>query len=1002
MLKTIRILMAVLFITIATAASAQTVSGTVKDGDGEAVIGATVMEKGTSNGTVTDINGNFTLKVSGKKNLVISYVGMETTEVNPAGKSKLNVVMQNAGFNLNDVVVIGYGAVKKRDLTGAVSSVKADDIVRTPTTNIMEAIQGQVAGFDITRSNGEVGAKMNLTLRGNRSIYGNNAPLFIIDGMEGSFDELNPNDIESIEVLKDASSTAIYGAAGANGVVIVTTKNAKKDKFEIKLDAYAGWNKVTSFPEVRTGQAYIDFRREAMRASGNWASPADDASIFPAYYQTLIDNNQWVDWFKEGSQTGTMQEYNLSTSYANDKINAFASLNYSDTQGTLKGDALKRYSLRTRLDFMPNKIVKYGINLYAMYGDNDKRNSRIWNRMMCTPPLGVPYNEDGTINYYPIEGDNTYPTPLTDMGQGQYVNNIKTLSIAPQAYFEIEPLKGLTYKTVLGGYFRNQKHGIYQGIHSWSGLQDGQSTAETPNEFTYNYKWQNILSYNLDINEDHHLTFTGVTEWSKGRTEASNAIGHGFDTDDFAYHNLGAGTGTPAVESSFVQTQMMSYIIRAMYSYKSKYLLTLSNRWDGSSKLSSGHKWDSFPAVAIGWRISDEAFMKGTKGWLDNLKLRASYGVTGNDGLGAYGTLAYSQAGMLGFQELGVPYSTYSTNIANLGLGWEKSYSWDIGLDATFLNNRIDLVVDWYRTDTKDLLYQRALPAATGGTMSGVDFTTFSIWQNIGKTRNTGLEIAINSRNILTKDFTWSTSATFSTNSEKVIATTSPNPLQFGDYYLIEGQPIHTYYMYKYLGIWKQAEADQIDGINKPTPGTIHIEDVNGDEKYTEDDYQIIGNATPKWMASLSNFFTYKWFDLSFQFIARWNYTMQYGITGWYRNDGINPTPTVCDYYTPENEEARYPRPNSGSSQDTYQGNSSINYFDGSYIKLKNITFGYTLPSNILKAIKIEKARLYFTASNPFIWTKSKYLKNYDPEKGGNDDDAPLSKQFVFGVNLTF
>ncbi len=1001
MLKTIRILLIALFAFVANSVSAQSISGTVKDSNGEPIIGASILEKGTSNGTVTDLDGNFTLKISNKKNIVVSYVGMESQEVNPIGKSNVNVVLKNKGYDLDDVVVIGYGTIKKRDLTGAVSSVKAEDIVRTPTTNIMEAIQGQVAGFDITRSSGEVGAKMNLVLRGNRSIYGNNAPLFIIDGMEGSYDELNPNDIESIEVLKDASSTAIYGAAGANGVILVTTKNAKKDKFEINLNAYVGFNKVTSFPEVRMGEDYINFRREAMRTSGNWTSPEDDATLFPAHYQTLIDNGNWVDWFKEGSQTGVMQEYNLSTSYANDKINAFASMNYTDTQGTLKGDELKRYSLRTRLDFTPNKIVKYGLNLYAMYGNNDKRNSRIWNRMMCTPPVGIPYNEDGSINYYPIEGDGTIPTPLTDMGQGQYVNNVKTISIAPQGYLELTPLKGFSYKTVLGGYFRNRKQGIYQGIHSWNGLQDGQSTAETPNTFTYNYKWQNILSYNLDIKEDHHLTFTGVTEWSKGRTEGSNAIGHGFDTDDYAYHNLAAGTGTPSVESSYTQTQMMSYIIRAMYSYKSRYLLTLSNRWDGSSKLSEGHKWDSFPAVAAAWRISDEPFMESTRKWLDNLKLRVSYGVTGNDGLGAYGTLAYSQAGMLGFQETGLPYSTYSTSIANLGLGWEKSYSWDIGLDAAILNNRVDFAIDWYRTDTKDLLYQRALPAATGGTMNGVDFSTFSIWQNIGKTRNTGLEVAINSRNILTKDFTWTTSLSFSTNKEEVVATTSTSPLQFNDYYLIEGEPVYTYYMYKYLGIWKESEAEAAAKYNQK-PGTIHILDVNDDGVYNGDDYQIIGNGSPKWMGSLSNFFTYKWFDLSFQLIARWDYTLQYGITGWYRNDGINPTPKVCDYYTPENQNARYPRPDSGASQDTYQGSSSINYFDGSYIKLKNLTFGYTLPKNILRTLNIEKARLYFTASNPFIWTKNEYLKNYDPEKGGNDDDAPLSKQFVFGVNLTF
>lgn len=973
------------------------VTGQIVDVNGEPLIGANVTTLDSKAGTVTDIDGRFSIDVPQGTQLQVSFIGYVSQKLKAGNNMK--IVLKEDYQDLEETVVIGYGAVKKRDLTGAVASVKSEEIVKTPTTNVMEALQGQVAGFDITRSTGEVGAAMNMTLRGNRSIYGNNAPLFIIDGMEGSYDELNTNDIASVEVLKDAASTAIYGAAGANGVVIITTKSAKRDKLQIDLDAYYGWNVISRFPEINSHDKYVDFRREAMKNAGLYV---DEANLFPSYLQQLVNNNQWVDWFEEGSQTGTLQQYNLSATYASEKVNTFLSLGYNDTKGMLKGDELTRYSMRAKVDVTPNRYVAFGANLYGMYSDNDKRNSRIWNRMLCTPPLGTPYDEDDNVVLYPVGGDTGNQSPITDTGDGQYTNNVKKISLTPQAYFELKPVTGLSLKTVIGGYFNATKQGIYEGNKSFNGLATG-SYASVPNTLSYNMKWQNILTYNYKLFNAHDFTFTGVTEWSNNHREVNTAAAYGFDSDSYTYHNLAAGTNGYRVSSSYVQNQMMSYVARLAYNYKGRYLLSASARWDGSSILAEGNKWDVFPSVSGAWRISDEAFMEGTSNWLDNLKLRASWGITGNAGAAEYATMAYSTTGQYGMQDVATNYSEYSSNISNPGLGWEKTYTWDIGLDITLFDNRLDIVFDWYSSTTRGLLFQRSLPYAVGGSAGSGGVSTFKIWENVGKTRNQGIELTINSRNIIRRNFTWNTTFTFAKNNEEVLQTTSENPLQYGDYYLIPGEGVHTYYLYKYLGCWGTAEADEATKFGAK-PGQIKVADVNGDSKYSADDYQVIGNADPDWTASLTNSFTFYDFDFSFQLVSRWDWTIAYGVTGWYRTNGLSPSPAVCDYWSTDNQGARFPAPDASSATglDSYQSGSSINYFDGSYIKVKNLTLGYTLPKNVLKKIQIDKARIYFTAANPLIWTKSEYLKDYDPEKGGDDDDAPLYKQFVVGVNLTF
>lgn len=972
-----------------------TVNGVVYDENGDALIGASVMVKGTQNGAATDMDGKFSLNAKPGATLVISYMGYTTQEVK-ASRAPMKINMKPENNTLDELVVVGYGAVKKRDLTGSVSSVKAEDITRTPTSNALEAIQGQVAGLDITRTSGDAGGGVSMSLRGNRSINGSNEPLFIIDGLVGSYDEINPNDIASIEVLKDASSTAIYGAAGANGVVIITTKTPKKNKFSIDLDAYYGWNVITSFPEVNRGQKYIDFRRQALINGGEITADDTTTPLFPSYIQKFIDNNQWVNWFDLASQTGTTQSYNISTSYSNDRVTSYLSLGYYDQEGLLKGDEMQRYSARAKIDFKANDIVKYGLNLYAMYSNNDKRYSRVWNRILCMPPVGEPYDENGKLVNYPLGDGGGNINPLADNDGKNYVNNIKTISVSPQAYLELTPLKGLSFKSILGGIFRNVKQGTYTGPNSYQGIESNLVQAKIPNTLTYNYTWQNILTYHFNINEKHDFTVTGVTEWSKNRAETVTAIANGFDSDNYAYHNLAAGTGTPQVSSGYVQSQSMSYIGRINYNLLGRYLFTFNTRFDGSSRLAKGHKWDVFPGGAFAWRISDESFMSNIKE-ISNLKFRASYGVTGNAGAAEYSTQAVTRTNIVGFQDTPQSYSGYALTLGNSSLGWEKTYMWDLGLDLGLLKDRISLTFDWYDATTKDVIYKKNMPYGTGG----YGGSPFNIWSNVGKTKNTGVEIGITSRNFVGPKFTWTTTLQFAANHERVVKTTSNGPLQFGDYYLIKGKPIHTYYGYKYAGIWGTAEAEEAAKYGKK-PGQVKVVDKDGNYKLNTDDYYTLGSATPKWSGSLLNSFTYKGFDLSVLLIMRWDWTINYGITGWYRTDGLSPSPTVCDYWTEDNQGARFPAPNStmNNGQDPYQ--QWCNFFDGSYLKVKNITLGYTLPKDLLKKVGIQKARVYFTADNPFIFTKSKYLKNYDPEKGGNDDSAPLSKQFVLGVNVSF
>ena len=1004
-----------------------TVKGKIVDENGEPMIGVTVRVNGGKAATVTDLDGNFSLNARPGDMLEISYVGYKTANVR-AKSSAMNIQMEADVTGLDDVVVIGYGTVKKRDLTGAVTTMKNEDITIAPTGNVMEALQGKVAGMDITKSSGQIGAGVNILLRGSRSIYGDNSPLFIIDGLPGSMDDVNPNDIESVDVLKDASSTAIYGSAGANGVVIITTKRGQTGKVNINFDAYYGFSGSPEYKHGMTGQEWTDYFSEAY-AYKNGQYPANISALLGGN-QAYIDayhHGQWIDWADEAmGGTATTQKYSLSVTGGTEKTKIYASVMYNRDQGLLENEVRDKYSMRLNLDQQLFKWAKMGVTSSINYSKHNRGENHTFTKSLTSFPLGQAYNEDGEINYEYI--DNQY-TPLGDYIENQYVNNTKMTYINATGYLELTPVKGLTLRTQLNTGISHQRRGLYWGAEA-NALRPtyaGTPAAQWNDIDNYNLNWENIISYNLTVARDHDFGITGVSSWQHNTTESLTADAGGQDLDVWTFWRMMSGTEFRN-ESGYSQSKKMSYAVRFNYSYKGRYLFTFSNRWDGVSFFSKGNKWDSFPAGAIAWRISDEPFMKSTRSWLDNLKLRVGAGITGNSGitknLGVSGTSAgndeHGGVGMLGavgayatqtqvykYPSAGislngqaVPFVQYLSPYGNASLGWEKSYNWNFGIDFSVLGGRIDGSLDYFTTVTRGLLFNRTMPVTSAATGWG---SPLNSWENIAKTSNQGFEFTINSRNIVTKDFRWNTTLTGTWGREKIESLPSGDIIAEN---LFVGQPIKAIYDYKYAGIWGTNTPQSVLDAYGVKPGWVMIEtnDKDGDggvHPYSEDDRKILGHQNPNWILGLNNTFTYKGFDLTVYVMGRFGQTIYSDLMGQYtaKSDITQNQISGIDYWTEDNQGAYFPRPGTGDEQTT--GITALRIYDGSFIKIKNITLGYTLPKSITRHALIEKCRFYFTAYNPWIFAMDSMLDGTDPEMGGSDV-FPTYKQYVFGVNLTF
>ena len=996
----------VFFLQFSVFAQQRNVTGKITDkATGNGLSGVTISVKGGNQTTTSANDGSFTISVPGTNAvLVFSYTGYAPQEIS-AGTSPLNVSLEvSTAQQLDDVVVIGYGAVKRRDLTGSVFSVKAADIARTPTFNAAEALQGRVPGLDITRSAGTAGAGVNIRLRGNRSLSGNNNPLFIIDGFQGgNISDINPNDIESIEVLKDASATAIYGSQGANGVFIVTTKKGISGKVKVSYDAFYGINGFTKFPALRTGDDYIQLRREAYRnpATGapEWNSPADDPKLFPnAAEYSALQANQWIDWYDLLNRNGQQQSHTVSVQAGSEKTKAFLSMGYYKEEGQLRRNDYTRFNVRFNVDQTLAKWAKVGLQSQVAHFNLNGRTDPL-SVMLQTSPLGQPYDSNGVINVFPFTGGTLSPL-IDERGDTVAKNNTIRTNILSNAYLEITPVKGLTFRSNFGINLNFSRQGIFNSATSIAQRNSRLTTASQNTAYTRSFNWDNTLTYNTKFG-DHGLTVTAIESYLQNDIDNLSGTGNRQLLGSQLYYNLGATDATTQrVTSGYVGSNNLAFAGRINYAYKSKYLLAVTMRADGASRLSPGNKWDYFPAVSAGWNISDEGFMEKVNG-ITNLKLRASYGVTGNYGIDVYGTQSVINVStLMGFGEVPVTYYQFNPRVGNPGLEWERSGTANIGLDFGLLKNRITGSIDVYRTLTTGIIYDRALPRSTG---------VSTIYQNIGETVNKGIEAALTGLIVQKKDFKWDATATFTRNVEKItklisgsdiISGTTPETLS-----LLIGKPLTSFYTYKKLGIWQTDKAGEAALVRFGTtpfkPGDIRVEDLNGDSLIDTRDRQYIGSPVPKFVLGVQNNFSYKGLDVGIYFFMRYGQTINAEFLSRYNPSGEGNGPAAFNYWTPENPSNDFPRPRKGAQLINYAAYQSLNFIDGSYFKIKTITLGYTLPHRFTDKIHSNSIRFYATGNNIFTRAKNNLLKDYDPERGGAEA-SPLSRQLVFGVNVSF
>ena len=995
---------------LTTQAQERTITGAIVDqSTGQPLSGVTVMIKGDpKSAVVTDNTGTFTLRTAvAKATLQFTYVGYESLEfrssVNAAAASSpIRIGLKKTDKSLDEVVVVGYGGlVKKRDLTGAISVVKAADIVRSPTNDPLEAIQGMVPGADITKVSGKAGSGDSIHIRGTRTISGSTGPLYIIDGIQGgNISNMNPNDIESIEVLKDASSTAIYGSQGANGVIIVTTKRGTTGKAKINYNGYMGTNGFVQYPHPREGQAYIWLRREANAFTGLWSSPADDAKIFNAGELAAIAKNQWVDWNSLVTQNGLRQSHSVSIAGGSEKSKAYLSAGYYGDNGMIRFNNLKQYNLLLNLDQDLNKWIKAGIQAAVVYSVTNTRSSDPYSLASTATPLGTPYDSTGHIAVYPIAGS-TVMSPLSDDRGPQVATNTNSATqTTVNAHLDLNPIKGLSFVTRFGANFNNNRSGQYF---------DSSSLEEINNKYTYAtqttnnnrfYEWDNVLTYNRQIG-DHSFTLTGLTTYTQSVKESLTAGGTGLLYSSQLFYNLNGAPNNRFQSSNYIQTNNMSYAGRLNYSYKGKYLLEVTDRYDGASILSAGHKNYNFPSAAVGWRVSDEKFMEPVNA-ISNLKLRFSYGIAGNSGIPAYGTQSVLTVQPMGFESVNAPAYIFNPNIGNAALGWELSKTADLGIDIGLYKNRIDLSVDVYNTNTDHILLNRSLPPSLGVS------TTF---QNVGSSQNRGIEVSLNTRNIDGPRFKWLSTISFMSNQEKITKLINGTNIIDGtdaeNNSLLIGHPIHSFYNYKKLGIWQTSEAAKAGGLvfgTTPfTPGSFKLADLNHDGKISPDsDRTYIGSQVPKWSLGFQNTFMYRNFDLTVYIIVRWGQMINDKILGRFDPTGkTNNGPEYFNYWLPGHPSNDYPMPMAGMTLTSYPGSTTLQYVDGSYAKLKTATVGYTLPQPLLKKAFMTSLRAYITCNNIFVQAKSHLIKQYDPERGGAED-SPLSRQLVFGLNVGF
>ncbi|MBX2927794.1 MAG: TonB-dependent receptor [Saprospiraceae bacterium] len=952
------------------------VNGKVTSTDNEPLIGVSIVVKNTSTGTATDVDGTYSLDVAPGTVLQFSYTGFATQDVVVGNSTQINVVMQLDLALLDEVVVIGYGQVKRSNVVGAITSVKAEELQKVPSTNVMESLQGKLPGVDITRTSGAAGAGINVLVRGNRSLTASNSPLFIVDGIQyNSIQDLNPQDIQSMEVLKDAASTAIYGSRGANGVILVTTKKGVAGTTRVSFNSYTGVSELFGYPQVQTPEEYRQFRREANRTTGNWSGPQDDAAIFG----NLLNSPGaiWPDLF---INNGSQQDYQLGISTGTEKTNFYVSLNYFNEKGLFVNDQLNRYAMRVNVDHTISRMFKVGTQNQVTFYDQDIRQDPL-NTANKLVPLEVPYDDDGNI--IPWLNNNRTINPLLDEQPGNWLNNNRTSRVFTSGYVEFKPFEDLTFRSNLGVTLTSSRDGLYAG--SLTVLRAGTpplARFTTGNSFGYNL--ENILMYNKQLGL-HAFTVTAVQSVLSNRREDVTAQGANQLLAYQGFYGLANANEQVSVSSAFVESALLSYTARIQYGFNDKYLLMATARTDGASQLSAGNKWAFFPSVGAAWRISQEDFLAGSN-LISDLKLRLSYGVAGNSAVLPYATQSNLIRVPFAFDETPAIGYAFGNNLGNNDLSWEISKTSNAGLDFGLWKGRVNGTIDYFQTNTEDLLLERLVPLSTGFAR---------VTENVGKTETKGIEVGVNAFLINRKGIDWNVGVNWFKVDEKIVElATGGNDVANGWFI---GYPTQSFYDFEKIGIWQLNEADQAAGFGQ-APGDIRVRDQNGDGTINAaTDRVILGTTRPKWNANFNTDLRVKGFDVSLQFFVRWGQMMSYDFVSIY-DPQANENSLSHDYWTPENATNDFPRPSANRSRAATLYYSTLFYQDASFAKLRAATIGYSLPKSLLTKLHLSKFRIYATGRNLLVLSK---VKDYDPERGGSMTN-PMNRLFVGGINVEF
>ncbi|QZE14828.1 TonB-dependent receptor [Halosquirtibacter laminarini] len=986
----------VMVMNISVFAQEKQISGTVLDETKQPVPGATVLVEGTNRGTITDFDGNFTLKVPNPKSAIlsISFIGYTTQKTPVKDQNNFNIELTQSTIAINEVVAVGYGVMKKSDLTGSTVGVKSDDIVQAKTSSVNEALQGKMSGVAISSNSGAPGGDMKIRIRGSNSINGDNDPLVVIDGIiGGTLKELNPNDIASIEVLKDASSTAIYGSRGANGVILVTTKSGKAGETKVSYNGFMGIQSISKKMDVMDAATYANLVNEKRVAEGGSAKYTADQI---EGYQTNGGN----DWQDDVYRNAVMQNHDMSVSGGTEKTRFLISGQFLDQEGIIKNSNYERYSFRANLETELSDKLTMNTRISGYQSTDNPYNLKWANGSISMDALSF----EPTNNAYDENGEYvesefaTVNNPVADYEELNAETKKDGLDLNLSFSYQILPT--LTLKVIGGSSKKSSDVYSYNSKYTYGG-QGTNGKANISNSWNSSWQNTNMLTY-IDSFGDHNLNVTLVNEQSGYKRRSNGTTVTDFDVN-LGYDDISLGSNSINPRSAYSESTLMSFLSRVNYSFKDKYLLTAAIRADGSSKFADNSKWGYFPSASFAWRASEEPFIQNIEA-ISNLKFRTSYGVTGSQAINPYQSHAVMDPGV------NYPINGESNSVGNVlvrfdnpNLTWETTSQFNIGADVSLLDGMISITADYYSKETTDLLLLVPVPNYTG-------FDTEL--KNVGSLSNKGWDFSVQ-MNLGNKDFRWNGNLTASTNRSEIIDLSGRDNIIFdnGDMNTIlePNSQFGQFYGYKYEGVWKSSEVAEA-AVYGAVSGDAKFHDLNNDNVINSDDRQVIGNALPKWQFGFANNFSYKNWDMSLMFTASIGNDIYNGVNA--RMMGVvnsDPTSTdILNHWTPENQDSDIPGFSKTNAKTVaYQAESSRFIEDGSFLRLKNITLGYTFNAKNENAI-FSSIRVYASGQNLFTLTN---YKGYDPEvsNGGGDqtpgyDTAPfpMAKVGSIGVNINF